>query len=165
MIKKANKSNPEAINNHEYMRGKFSSHYMSRNRVRGWDEQSFTIQASGRHAPCHPRAQKFRFVEKDKMEFASSPKSMYRRLTVRECAAIQTFDQSFKLTYHKLVDGYKMIGNAVPVNMAYHIAKQIRQDLERFSNYPVDFSNRGNVIFHPKLFFDLKKPELRLHAK
>ena len=37
--------------NHEYMLGGFSSMYMSRNRVRSWDEQSFTIQAGGRHAP------------------------------------------------------------------------------------------------------------------
>ena len=34
MAKKTNKTNPNSVNNHEYMRGKFSSHYMSRNRVR-----------------------------------------------------------------------------------------------------------------------------------
>ena len=39
------------IPNHEYMNGGFSTIYMSRNRVRNWDEQSFTIQAGGRHAP------------------------------------------------------------------------------------------------------------------
>ena len=33
------------IPNHEYMNGGFSTIYMSRNRVRNWDEQSFTIQA------------------------------------------------------------------------------------------------------------------------
>ncbi|MBS1258042.1 MAG: Modification methylase HaeIII [Candidatus Scalindua arabica] len=38
------------VPNHEYMNGGFSSIYMSRNRVRGWDEASFTIQAGGRHA-------------------------------------------------------------------------------------------------------------------
>jgi hypothetical protein len=32
--------------NHEYMIGGFSSMYMSRNRVRAWDEPSFTIGAS-----------------------------------------------------------------------------------------------------------------------
>ena len=26
--------------------------------------------------------------------------------------------------------GYKMIGNAVPVNLAYHMAKQIKRTLE-----------------------------------
>jgi DNA (cytosine-5)-methyltransferase 1 len=50
--------NPEVkIPNHEYMKGrKFSSHYMSRNRVRSWNKPSYTIQAGGRHAPCHPQA-------------------------------------------------------------------------------------------------------------
>lgn len=46
------------------MIGEFSTIYMSRNRVRGWDEQSFTIQADGRHAPIHPQAPKMAFVEK-----------------------------------------------------------------------------------------------------
>ena len=42
------KPNPLAIvPNHEYMTGGFSSMYMSRNRVRSWDEPSFTIQAGG----------------------------------------------------------------------------------------------------------------------
>ncbi|NEP01033.1 MAG: DNA cytosine methyltransferase, partial [Symploca sp. SIO2E9] len=41
----------DEIYNHEYLDGGFSSIYMSRNRVRSWDEPSFTIQAGGRHAP------------------------------------------------------------------------------------------------------------------
>ncbi|MGL4375051.1 MAG: DNA cytosine methyltransferase, partial [Microcoleaceae cyanobacterium] len=47
-----NKTNGDLckIPNHEYMIGGFSSIYMSRNRVRAWDESSFTIQAGGRHA-------------------------------------------------------------------------------------------------------------------
>jgi len=44
--------------NHEYAIGTFSSMFMSRNRVRSWDEPSFTIQAGGRHAPIHPQAPK-----------------------------------------------------------------------------------------------------------
>ncbi len=38
-------TSPDNLNfpNHEYMTGSFSSIYMSRNRVRKWDEQSFTI--------------------------------------------------------------------------------------------------------------------------
>ena len=55
--------------NNEYMIGGFSTIYMSRNRVRSWDEPSFTIQAGGRHAPIHPQAPKMTFVEKNKREF------------------------------------------------------------------------------------------------
>ena len=31
---------------------------MSRNRVRDWDEQGFTVQASGRQCQLHPQAPK-----------------------------------------------------------------------------------------------------------
>ncbi len=57
------------IPNHEYLDTGFSSIYMSRNRVRSWQEPSFTIQAGGRHAPIHPQANKMLFVEKDKRIF------------------------------------------------------------------------------------------------
>ena len=50
------------------MTGNFSSIYMSRNRVRSWDEPSFTIQAGGRHAPIHPDAPKMIKIGKDKMK-------------------------------------------------------------------------------------------------
>lgn len=43
-----NKHNPDAINNNEYFIGAFSTIFMSRNRVKTWDEQAFTVQASGR---------------------------------------------------------------------------------------------------------------------
>ena len=38
---------------------------MSRNRVRDWDEQSFTIQAGGRPHLIHPQAPKMKFVEQN----------------------------------------------------------------------------------------------------
>ncbi|MGB2759354.1 MAG: DNA cytosine methyltransferase, partial [Maribacter stanieri] len=79
------------IPNHEYMIGGFSTMYMSRNRVRNWDEQSFTIQAGGRHAPIHPQAPKMKLIEKDVRVFVPGKEHLYRRLSVRECARIQTF--------------------------------------------------------------------------
>ena len=103
---------------------------MSRNRVRSWDEPSFTIQAGGRHAPIHPNAPKMTKVGKDKFVFKRGKESTYRRLSVRECARIQTFPDNFKFVYKDLNDGYKMIGNAVPVNLAFHIAKAIAKDIK-----------------------------------
>lgn len=111
--------------NHEYYTAGYSTIFMSRNRVRAWNEQSFTIQAGGRHAPLHPQAPKMEFVEKNKREFKKGEEDLYRRLTVRECARIQTFPDNFKFIYNNVLDGYKMVGNAVPVNLAYEIAKQI----------------------------------------
>jgi DNA (cytosine-5)-methyltransferase 1 len=117
------------IANHEYMTGDFSSIYMSRNRVRMWNEPSFTIQAGGRQAPIHPQASKMIVVGKDKRIFDPNSLNPYRRLSVRECARIQTFPDNFKFYYNNLADGYKMIGNAVPVDLACAIAKVIEMQV------------------------------------
>jgi DNA (cytosine-5)-methyltransferase 1 len=116
--------------NHEYMIGDFSSMFMSRNRVRAWDEQSFTIQAGGRHAPLHPQAPKMHFIEQNKREFVKGSEELYRRLSVRECARIQTFPDDFEFVYTHVAAGYKMIGNAVPVNLAKHIALSIKSQIK-----------------------------------
>ena len=113
------------IPNHEYMEGGFSSIYMSRNRVKNWDEVSFTIQASGRQAPIHPQAPKMELVSKDLRRFVVGSEHLYRRLSVREVARIQTFPDTFIFLYNNINAGYKMIGNAVPVNLAEVIAKSI----------------------------------------
>jgi len=117
------------IPNHEYMNGGFSSIYMARNRVRSWDEPSFTIQAGGRHAPIHPNAPKMIFVEQDKRIFKPGHEHEYRRLSVRECARIQTFPDEFFFMYNDIADGYKMVGNAVPIVLAWILAQKIREDL------------------------------------
>ncbi|MDD5202412.1 MAG: DNA cytosine methyltransferase, partial [Sulfurimonas sp.] len=118
------------IDNHEYMTGGFSTMFMSRNRVRSWDEPSFTIQAGGRHAPLHPQAPKMQFVEQNKRIFVPHSEQLYRRLSIRECARIQTFPDSHKFYYTNLTAGYKMVGNAVPPNLAYYLAKKIFEQLD-----------------------------------
>lgn len=123
------------LSNHEYMIGGFSTIYMSRNRVRSWDEPSFTIQAGGRHAPIHPQAPKMIFVEQNKRIFAKGNEHLYRRLSVRECARIQTFPDSHVFYYKNLAAGYKMVGNAVPCNLAFFLAKSIKDQIEGTS-YP-----------------------------
>ena len=119
-----------SIPNHEYMIGSFSTIFMSRNRVRSWDEQSFTIQAGGRHAPIHPQAPKMKFIEKNIRVFVPGKEHLYRRLSVRECARIQTFPNDFIFHYKKIAAGYKMIGNAVPVNLAKFLANSIMQQIK-----------------------------------
>lgn len=131
--KDKNKTNGELkVPNHEYMNGGFSTMYMSRNRVRGWNEHSFTIQAGGRHAPIHPQAPKMKFIEQNRREFVKDKEYLYRRLSVRECARIQTFPDNFIFYYTDVADGYKMIGNAVPVKLAEVIALKIKEDLKEF---------------------------------
>ncbi|MCH2043383.1 MAG: DNA cytosine methyltransferase [Saprospiraceae bacterium] len=118
------------IANHEYMMGGYSSMYMSRNRVRAWDEQSFTIQAGGRHAPLHPQAPKMKFIEQNIRAFVEGKEDLYRRLSVRECARVQTFPDNFTFYYKNVAAGYKMIGNAVPVNLAKFLAENIKKQLD-----------------------------------
>ena len=126
-----NKTNGDEciIPNHEYMTGGFSTIYMSRNRVRSWDEPSFTIQACGRHAPIHPQAPKMKFIEQNIRVFVPGMEHLYRRLSVRECARIQTFPDNFIFHYENIAAGYKMVGNAVPVNLAYFFANSIKAQL------------------------------------
>ena len=114
--------------NNEYMTGSFSSMFMSRNRRRKINEHSFTIQASGRHAPIHPLSPNMVKIEKDKFEFEGSFEDV-RRLSVRECARIQTFPDNFEFHYKTINDGYKMIGNAVPVKLAEALATEIYSTL------------------------------------
>ena len=126
-----NKTNGDdcKILNHEYFIGSYSPIFMSRNRVRNWDEQAFTVQASGRQCQLHPQAPVMPKVEKNKNIFVLGKEELYRRLTVRECARIQGFPDDFKFYYTNLNDAYKMIGNAVPVNLAYEMARAINEVL------------------------------------
>lgn len=55
--------------------------------------------------------------------------SLERRLTVRECARIQTFPDDFKFTHTKTAS-ISQIGNAVPPMLAYTVAKTIADYLE-----------------------------------
>ena len=120
------------IPNHEYLTGGFSSIFKSRNRVRSWDEQSFTIQAGGRHCPIHPQAPKMIKLEKNKQIFDPQYESKYRRLSVREVARIQTYPDDFKFYYKSLLDGYKMIGNSVPIQLAYVLGNSMINQFDLF---------------------------------
>lgn len=125
-----NHHNPDAINNNEYFRGAYSPIYMSRNRVKGWDEQAFTVQASGRQCQLHPQAPKMVKVGTNDCRFVEGKENLYRRMTIREVARVQGFPDDFVFIYEDTNDAYKMIGNAVPVNLAYEIACAIRTVLE-----------------------------------
>ncbi len=125
-----NHHNPDAINNNEYYTGAFSPIFMSRNRVKSWDEQAFTVQASGRQCQLHPQAPKMVKAGKNDCRFVEGKENLYRRMTIREVARVQGFPDDFKFIYEDTNTAYKMIGNAVPVNLAYEIADAIKKYLE-----------------------------------
>lgn len=117
-----------------YFTGTYSSIYMSRNRKKRWDEQSFTIQASGRQAPLHPGGLPMEKVGKDTWQFATGDNP--RRLSVKEIARIQTFPDWYVFSdggnesvqeNNRLDKQYKQIGNAVPVLLAKAVAAPIAE--------------------------------------
>ena len=63
-----------------------------------------------------------------------------RRLTIRECARIQTFPDDYKFVLPpangeqsvSASDAYKLIGNAVPPLLAYHIAKRLEDNWDKY---------------------------------
>lgn len=63
-----------------------------------------------------------------------------RRLTVRECARIQTFPDDYEFILPKTSenasvsasDAYKIIGNAVPCVLAYNIAMRLTENWEKY---------------------------------
>lgn len=56
--------------------------------------------------------------------------SLDRRLTVRECARIQTFPDDFGFKFSKTVN-ISQIGNAVPPVLAYQVAQSVAQYLDK----------------------------------
>ena len=127
---KNNRHNSESKNSNEYYVGSYSPIFMSRNRVKSWDEQAYTVQASGRQCQLHPQAPKMEKVENNVCRFVPGKEHLYRRMSIREIARIQGFPDEFVFKYSSVNDAYKMIGNAVPVNMSYEIASSIREALK-----------------------------------
>lgn len=63
-----------------------------------------------------------------------------RRLTIRECARLQTFPDNYQFILSKTStnkgvsasDAYKIIGNAVPCILGYNIAMRLKENWERY---------------------------------
>lgn len=63
-----------------------------------------------------------------------------RRLTIRECARIQTFPDDYKFILPSIdgmknvtsSDAYKIIGNAVPPFLAYNLARRLQENWELY---------------------------------
>lgn len=118
----------------EWMEGSFSPIFMSRNRRRSWNEVAFTVQASGRQTQIHPDSPEMEKLDKDKWQFKNDSGKIVRRMSVRECARIQTFPDDFKFLSSSLNENYKMIGNAVPVRLAEAVANSLMECIEKGIN-------------------------------
>jgi len=88
-------------------------------RINNWDKPSDTITATG--PEIHPNKE--------------------RRMSVRECAIIQTFPDDF-IFYGSLGNMYKQIGNAVPVLLARKIAEVIKKELLNYEKNKIITNQR-----------------------
>mgnify|MGYP002739986635 FL=1 len=102
----------------------YSSRYMSRNRKRGWDQQSYTIPAMAKQVPLWPGSPDMVKLGRDRWAFGSNGTT--RRLSWQEAAAIQTFPAGMEFC-GDLTSVYRQIGNAVPCNLAERVALQVRE--------------------------------------
>ena len=73
--------------------------------------------------------------------FVEGQEHLYRRMTIREVARVQGFPDDFKFIYDDTNTAYKMIGNAVPVNLAYEIGVAIKKHLEGKADEVVSAEN------------------------
>lgn len=115
--------------------GHFSWYYMSRNRKAPWDAPSYTVVANWRHVTLHPASPVMTLTWsnladgwKQRWDFSGDHDHLVngeerpileqaRRLSWRECALIQTFDDGFEPS-GDVASKFTQIGNAVPPYLA-----------------------------------------------
>ena len=122
----------------EYLTEDFGDFYNRGNRRRPWDRPSFTIHATASNIPLHPSSPKMLCVGHEDWKFQEDKMPLYRRLSIRECARIQTFPDTFRFISTDLKATYKMIGNAVPPMLAKAIAVSIKQALQQVTPKPIN---------------------------
>lgn len=117
-------NDPEILNHSQISRAKFyPGRRMQGNTQIKRDQPSVTIRAEHHgNIEAHYRSTN-----------PNDPSDMngWRRLSVRECARIQTFPDDFHFlgaaTYT-----YKMVGNAVPPLLGWHVAQAVKDTLEKY---------------------------------
>jgi DNA (cytosine-5)-methyltransferase 1 len=123
----------------EYMKGSFflGGGKTGMARRLSWDEPSLTLTcnpAQTQTERCHP--------------------CETRPLSVREYARIQTFPDEWEFE-GSMASQYKQIGNAVPVNLAYHIGRTLLLMLE--GRYDDELTTSGS-----RLPVEKEEPQLAL---
>lgn len=117
--------------NHDVLISEFGPFYYRGNRRRGWQQPSFTIHATADNIQLHPSSPKMMFWGHEKWSFQKDKMDDYRRLSVRECARIQSFPDSFIFESNNIKATYKMIGNAVPPRLGKVLAQSILSALAK----------------------------------
>jgi DNA (cytosine-5)-methyltransferase 1 len=90
----------------------FHWYYLSRKRRYPWDRPSPCIVGHWRHVPLHPMSPPLKRIDTDHWRF--SHEGPARRLSYRECAALQGFPATFAWNRGTVREKFQLIGNAVP---------------------------------------------------
>ena len=71
-----------------------------------------------------------------------------RRLTVRECARIQTFPDNYQFVLPNVStsEAYKLIGNAVPPLLGYHIAQNLKILIKKIETENINMNTKDYPI-------------------
>lgn len=115
----------------------FSARYMSRNRIKRWNQTSFTIPADASQVPANPNCKKMWNIDisgKNKPKDSQWPEFLknhnedisenLERLSWRHCARIQGFPEDYEFK-GDIKSKYRQIGNAVPPPLMQKIAECI----------------------------------------
>lgn len=106
----------------EFYAREFHWYYLSRDRRRGWEEQSKTIVANERHMPLHPMSPPLVKHAHNDWRFAFDAPA--RRFSYREAARLQGFRPGLVFPETaRLEMRYKVVGNAVPPPLFEAVAK------------------------------------------
>jgi DNA (cytosine-5)-methyltransferase 1 len=99
-------------------------YYLSRRRRADWNEPSPCVVGHWRHVPLHPSSPPLKRVTTD--EWCFDGEGVARRLSYRECAALQGFPKRFKWNHGSVRDKFQMIGNAVPPPLFKAVLKPLK---------------------------------------
>lgn len=104
--------------------GRYSSQFLSRNRIVSWDSPAYTVLTSPRDASIHPGKEDFTMDNVRRYEVIP------RRFTVREVMRIQSIPDSYVLPEGITVGNqYKIIGNGIASRVAWYIGKSLAEQL------------------------------------
>lgn len=98
----------------------FHWYYLSRKRRYTWGQPSPCIVGHWRHVPLHPSSPPLQRIDTDHWIFTRPGKA--RRLSYRECAALQGFGMTWNWNQGSIRDRFQMIGNAVPPPLFARVA-------------------------------------------
>jgi len=108
----------------EFYAREFHWYYLSRDRRRGWEDQSKTIVANERHMPLHPMSPPLVKHAHNDWRFAFEAPA--RRFSYREAARLQGFRPGLVFPESaRLEMRYKVVGNAVPPPLFEAVARAL----------------------------------------